>query len=355
MALGHFCVQNSEYLVDQRLRNYYCEILRSDNYLDEIKVAVLRNIINYLTDADAAMSSKDKDWKTQSALENLCDMNDRESGMSSRIIQLYLTDVSKCLLHIHVSVRMWSMKLIEAVLRQGLIHPNPVVPYLMALATDAHKETAHRAESHLNEISKKHLQCIHPNAQFGVERSYQLQQILQQTAGKKIVRGYCIKPKDDLPTAVNGFLYSLIRVTKPNRRSFVSTIIKKQFEESLELEKMLFMADNLAYFPFTVQDEPLYIIYHIDQLIAGLGNNVLDAFRENLLPAAEFDEHGSKWLVHLFRITVTIFLPFKQIQFLKKTWKIMKRKNCCCSGCPKIQPNYKKVLFLHRRAFCCYC
>lgn len=47
---------------------------------------------------------------------------------------------------------------------------------------------------------------------------------------------------------------------------------------------MLYLADNLAFFPYVVQDEPLYLIHQIDLLISVSGTNVLANFREGLKP-----------------------------------------------------------------------
>lgn len=43
---------------------------------------------------------------------------------------------------------------------------------------------------------------------------------------------------------------------------------------------MLYLADNLAYFPYQVQDEPLFIVHHIDVMISVSGTNLLQSFRE---------------------------------------------------------------------------
>jgi cohesin loading factor subunit SCC2 len=43
---------------------------------------------------------------------------------------------------------------------------------------------------------------------------------------------------------------------------------------------MLYLADNMAYFPFQVQDEPLFIVHHIDTVLSLSGTNLLQAFRE---------------------------------------------------------------------------
>lgn len=43
---------------------------------------------------------------------------------------------------------------------------------------------------------------------------------------------------------------------------------------------MLYYADNLAYFPYQVQDEPLFIIHHVDIMISVTGTNLMQTFRE---------------------------------------------------------------------------
>ena len=43
---------------------------------------------------------------------------------------------------------------------------------------------------------------------------------------------------------------------------------------------MLYLADNLAYIPYTVVDEPLFVIHHIDIMISVSGSNLLQTFKE---------------------------------------------------------------------------
>lgn len=50
--------------------------------------------------------------------------------------------------------------------------------------------------------------------------------------------------------------------------------------QNAPLDQMLYLADNLSYFPFQVQDEPLFIIHHIDIIISTSGSNLLQHFRE---------------------------------------------------------------------------
>lgn len=297
IALGHFCIKNYDYLTNTQLRSFYCAVLSGDQYPVECKLNVMRNIQNYLQDADASMSTRDKDWQTQSLVENLCDMGDVISGMASRIIQLYLAEVLDSMLSADHQVRFWSLKLVEVVLAQGLVHPVKIVPYLIGLSTDMMQEIGHRADRALQEVEKQYPGFVNMKCHLGIQLSYELQRKLQMSRQKAaaaassssasaiiVVRGFCEKDKDDHPTALNGFLYTLLRSTKPQRRALVQSVTKQFDEQRTTLPQMLYLADNLAYFPYLVQDEPLYIIHQVDLFVSNAGTNLLQTFREALRP-----------------------------------------------------------------------
>ena len=56
---------------------------------------------------------------------------------------------------------------------------------------------------------------------------------------------------------------------------------------------MLYLADNLAYIPFTVVDEPLFVIHHIDIMISVSGSNLLQTFKEVTTYSIYFCNHKS--------------------------------------------------------------
>lgn len=128
--------------------------------------------------------------------------------------------------------------------------------------------------------------------QQGVLLSYQLQTVLQQHSNGRATRGYRM-PKagsEEPPTALNGFVYSLLRGTRPNRRALVASMTKQFDDERSTLSFMLYLADNLAYFPYAVQDEPHYLIHQIDLFISVTGTNLLQNFREGLLKLKSVEE-----------------------------------------------------------------
>jgi len=62
----------------------------------------------------------------------------------------------------------------------------------------------------------------------------------------------------------------------------VQTVTKQFDDQKTSLQQMLYIADNLAYFPYVVQDEPLYLIHQIDLLISMAGTHLLATFKEHI-------------------------------------------------------------------------
>ncbi|XP_026758153.1 nipped-B protein [Galleria mellonella] len=283
-ALGSVGVRHYEFMLRPELKEFYHQLLTSDLAPVEMKADVLRNIEMYLQEEEQRMIRQDKEWSKRSKHENLKEMGDVSSGMASTVIQLYLKQILGSFLHSSTVVRSSAMKVVQLVLAQGLVHPVQIVPYLICMSTDTEVTVSHTADKHLQEIDKKYPGFIHMKAQLGIRLSYQLQKILQTSTKNDVIRGFRKKEQDDLPTALNGFLYSLLRNTRPQRRALVLSLLK-QFDDvsTAPLDQMLYLADNLSYFPYQVQDEPLFIIHHIDIIISTSGSNLLQLFREGLI------------------------------------------------------------------------
>lgn len=66
IALGHFCVQNYEFLSKSELKDVYIYLLSQSGVQTDIKIQVLRNILMYLTEEEQIMVRRDKDCKCES-------------------------------------------------------------------------------------------------------------------------------------------------------------------------------------------------------------------------------------------------------------------------------------------------
>lgn len=280
-AIGSVCIRHHDLMLGPELKAYYHQVLEDPQGSEAMKAQILNNIEQYLQEEERRMILQDLEWAKLSKQENLKEMGDVSSGMASTIIQLYLKQILESFLHPSVKVRQAALQVIQLILAQGLVHPVQIVPYLICMSTDVDKTVSNSADRQLQEIERKYPGFIHMKSQSGIKLSYKFQKLLQ--GDEVVVRGFRTK-ENEMPSALNGFLFSILR-TKPQRRAFALAILK-QFDEQVKtsLSQMLYLADNMAYFPFQVQDEPLFIIHHIDIMISVTGTNLLQSFREALLP-----------------------------------------------------------------------
>lgn len=119
------------------------------------------------------------------------------------------------------------------------------------MSTDEEQGVATAADKQLQEMEKKHPQFLQSQVLNGIRLSLQLQRILAGYKGPNLctnqfqavellpcveasiplVRGYRVRPKE-APSALNGYVYSLLRSTKPQRRAIVLSLLK-QFDDQL--------------------------------------------------------------------------------------------------------------------------
>ncbi|VEN62173.1 unnamed protein product, partial [Callosobruchus maculatus] len=281
-AIGSICIRHYEFMLENQLKMFYHKQLTSEDAPLRMKIEVLVNIENYLVEENNRMIQQDLEWKKRSKDENLKEMGDVSSGMASTVIQLYLKEIMQSYLYHDMQVRQVALRVMQLVLEQGLVHPVHIVPYLICMSTDIEKVISHSADKQLLDIEKKYPGFIHTKSSLGIRLSYELQKIMQDNS--TIVRGSRVKEKGEYPTALNGYLYSILRNSRQQRRALILNILK-QFDEQARtsLSYMLYLADNLAYFPYQVQDEPLFIFHHIDIMISVSGTNLLQSFREGLI------------------------------------------------------------------------
>lgn len=230
-ALGSICIRHCEFMLENDLKNVYHKLLTSDDSPLKMKMEVLCSIESYLVEEENRMIQQDLEWSKRSKQENLKEMGDVSSGMASTIIQVYLKEILQSYLNHNLQVRQPACRVIQLVLQQGLVHPVQIVPYLICMSTDKEKVISGCADKQLLEIEKKYPGFIHAKSSSGIRLSFELQKILQ---GDTIVRGCKIKEQGEYPTALNGYLYSILRGSRQQRRALILNIIK-QFDEAVRI------------------------------------------------------------------------------------------------------------------------
>jgi cohesin loading factor subunit SCC2 len=133
--------------------------------------------------------------------------------------------------------------------------------------------------------------------------------------------------------SVNHFLYSLIRSSRVYRRGLISQLLKMFDNDSnssstLTLEEQLFVADNLAYFPYQVHDEPLFLIEQIDLTISVSGSTQLQQFRDLLKQHLDYidDDEGidmKKIENKLYNVSESIIEELNQCLYSSKSTMLL--------------------------------
>uniref|UniRef100_A0A1A8PFT7 Nipped-B protein n=1 Tax=Nothobranchius rachovii TaxID=451742 RepID=A0A1A8PFT7_9TELE len=279
VGLGFQFIMHPELMFVQDVKVLYNNILSDESSTVNLKIQVLKNLQTYLQEEDSRMQEADREWKNQAKQEDLKEMGDISSGMSSSIMQIYLKQVLESFFHSQSTVRHYSLNVITLTLSQGLIHPVQCVPYLIAIGTDPEPAMKNKADQQLVEIDKKYSGFIHMKAVAGLKMSYQVQQAINESK-KVVIRGF---RHDDSDSALCSHLYTMVRGNRQHRRAFLISLLNL-FDDSskIEVNMLLFVADNLACFPYQTQEEPLFIMHHVDITLSISGSNLLQSFKENL-------------------------------------------------------------------------
>ncbi|KAL3116765.1 hypothetical protein niasHT_004266 [Heterodera trifolii] len=256
------------------------------------------------------------------AMDDLKEMELSLSGLSSSIIQQYWKAILNCYFHYDEVVRVNSAQVIRQTLEQGLVTPGTSVPTLIAMSTDPLTNIRARADALIRDMNAKYKGMILSMAITGVRMSFQLQCKIRPKPSCAI-RGIRInenplnssaglststvapatptsatapttkKSAATLPTYANDAqallanFYVSIRINRQQRRNFLSSLLKmfsEEHKEKVDREEWVFMADNLAHFPYTVLDEPLYVIHQANSIISVSGQSILSHFRQLMFP-----------------------------------------------------------------------
>ncbi|XP_074525916.1 nipped-B-like protein A isoform X2 [Halichoeres trimaculatus] len=280
IGLGFLVIMHPSQMFMPEVKSLYNGILSDSSSSINLKIQILKNLQTYLQEEDTRMQEADREWKKLSKQEDLKEMGDISSGMSSSIMQLYLKQVLEAFFHTQSSVRHFALNVIALTLNQGLIHPVQCVPYLIAIGTDPEASMRNKADQQLVEIDKKYTGFIHMKAVAGMKMSYHVQQAIEMSR-KTIIRGF---RQDETHSALCSHLFTMIRGNRQHRRAFLISLLNL-FDDNAktEVNMLLFLADNLACFPYQSQEEPLFIMHHIDITLSVSGSNLLQTFRELLL------------------------------------------------------------------------
>jgi cohesin loading factor subunit SCC2 len=281
IGFGFYCIRYPEMMLKEEAKSLYMLHLKNNASI-KMKWQVIKNIQIHLTELESILNIADANRSTDDSFDNLLVLGDKQSSVSSNISQLYLPSLLESYYTTEIQIRLVTTSTLLLILKQGLVHPGQCLPTLIAMTTDAEPMIKSKGEGQLNEYCSRYGAMMQTHTSQGLKKAYQFQQLLSPSS---IPRGLT-----DSTSTVDGtitqssllsHLYTLVRSSKPQRRALLQSIIR-HFEDhgSTPLGMLVFLADNMAAFPYLVFDEPLFVIHNIDLTISVTGATVFQSFRD---------------------------------------------------------------------------
>ncbi|XP_047314760.1 sister chromatid cohesion protein SCC2 [Impatiens glandulifera] len=281
-ALGYVLIARPEYMLDKDVRKILEATLASGTDV-RLKMQALQNIYEYLVDAERQMGA---DKVNNDVIANSIDGSSHsvpvaagagDTNICGGIVQLYWDRILDRCLDTDEHVRQSSLKIVEIVLRQGLVHPITCVPHLIALETDPLEASSKLAHHLLMNMNEKYPAFFESRLGDGLLKSFNFITSMIGTnensnaakipdlARRKVENGSFAYAKVGVSR-----IYKPIRGSRTSRNKFMSSVVRKFDTPSWNdtvIPFLMYCTEILALLPFALPDEPLYLIYSINRII----------------------------------------------------------------------------------------
>ncbi|KAL8144455.1 hypothetical protein V2J09_017487 [Rumex salicifolius] len=311
-ALGFVLIAKPECMLENDVGKIIAATLSSNSNV-RLKMQSLQNIYEYLLDAESQLQpdgaeSNVVDYPVEGGSTVPYAAGAGDTNICGGIVQLYWDKILERTLDTDEQVRQSALKIVEVVLRQGLVHPITCVPYLIALETDPEEMNSKLAHHLLMNMNDKHPDFFESRLGDGLQLSFFFIQSMKENVRYLSLRaqakgGRQVKEKPEELSISNARLgvsriYKLIRGNRVGRHKFMSSVVRKfdnpQWNETV-IPFLMYCAEILALLPFTTPDEPLYLIYIINRVIQ-VRSGTLEASMKAL--STYFSNRGSQKVLY---------------------------------------------------------
>ncbi|CAM6093121.1 unnamed protein product [Calypogeia fissa] len=283
-AIGYVAIAKPEFLMEKEM-GMILEASLSANADYRIKMQMLRNFSDYLLDVEEKMGIGEVENHDTGSKAVPVAAGAGDSNICGGIIQLHWDQILERCLDSSIQVRQSSLKVVEVVLRQGLVHPMTCVPQLIALETDHYEANSKLAHRLLVNLLEKYPSFFESRLGDGLQLSFSFLQSggAGDSLGSANTANGPVRGKQSIAKiAKSGIsrIYKLIRGSRVSRNKFLSSVIRK-FDTAASgnpssVPFLVYCAEVLSSLPFGLPDEPLYIVYSINRVVQVRGG-VLEA------------------------------------------------------------------------------
>uniref|UniRef100_A0A0D3GLG5 Sister chromatid cohesion protein n=1 Tax=Oryza barthii TaxID=65489 RepID=A0A0D3GLG5_9ORYZ len=270
-ALGYILIAKPDFMLRKDISTLIESSLSS--VVDyRLKIQGLQNLFEYLRDAESQLNAESTGKPTPNATNSGSEVpvaaGAGDTNICGGIIQLYWNSILERCLDINDQVRQTALKIVEIVLRQGLVHPITCVPHLIALETDPLEGNSKLAHHLLMNMNEKYPSFFESRLGDGLQMSFRF---FESTISNHDMVATNMK-SNPIAFVKPGIsrIYRLIRANRNSRNKFVHSIVRKFEGDNRSyptISFLMYCAEVLASLPFTSPDEPLYLIYDINRVI----------------------------------------------------------------------------------------
>ncbi|XP_073038924.1 sister chromatid cohesion protein SCC2-like isoform X1 [Primulina eburnea] len=280
-ALGYVLIARPEFMLQKDVGKIM-EATLSSNTDARLKMQSLQNIYEYLLHAESQLEPDKASKKEVSRAQSVpVAAGAGDTNICGGIVQLYWYNILGRCLDVNEQVRQTALKIVEVVLRQGLVHPITCVPYLIALETDPQEVNSKLAHHLLMNMNEKYPAFFESRLGDGLQLSFMfihgMNDAIAEIPNHKVHSSVSnsVKGRSDAGTSAYARLgvsriYKLVRTNRVSRNRFMSSVVRK-FEmprwNNYVIPFLMYCSEILALLPFTSPDEPLYLIYTINRLV----------------------------------------------------------------------------------------
>eukprot|EP00741_Cyanophora_paradoxa_P007197 tig00001085_g6963.t1 len=300
-----------------------------------IKLQMLRVLCDYLVDEEALLTSRKASAAAAAAAavarvaagpqseeaetEALAAAREASSAAAAAAVANYDTGVSTILMQEHhervvalafdsdAGVRAAAVTLLGLIFRQGLANPYFLVAPLVATETDGEGGVREQGRALLAAIDERQPTLVANRMREGVELAFTARPPDERPAATARARQLGAGGPDEGEGPLFGRQYALIQRNKGYRNAFLSSTLRRfasagerpgspagarggRGEAEAEGALLEFLAAVLAGLPYALPEEPLFLIWTINQTILARASLVLSGLRERLLAAGEEDQ-----------------------------------------------------------------
>jgi cohesin loading factor subunit SCC2 len=245
-------------------------------------------------EAKARMDSK----KNITVSKKISGDQDADANLCGGILTNHASRLFEMTKHIDKEIRFAAVDLLGHLLRQGQLNPNEATPHLLALQGDIEESIRGKALKFLMLEGEKRPDMLRQRLSAGVKQAYLFQVAvfpeLVDVSALITVRKDGILQKECVFASV--YKESIAKIKKQRRGLFRNLLTlfdpqnlkyghSKQNDSYMnDLMLLSFTSQILAYLPYSVPSDVLYIIYYISSNIALQGADLLDKFSAFLRP-----------------------------------------------------------------------